>query len=108
MTIQKKIKKTMKTIQQLHNTSRLKMDDLTDAKVDLKKKIEEQQRIVQSSIKQLVPFSKDSTTINLNKKSMLPLSLITTPIRKGKAITMVEGIMIGYKLTKNIRRLLRR
>lgn len=98
----------MKTMQQLYNNKKLNIDDLRDVKMQLKQKIDEQQEQVFTSAKRLVPFTKDSTTINLNKKSLSPLSLVTTPIRKGKAISIAEGVLIGFKLMKSVRRLIRR
>lgn len=108
MTKQKKTTMTMKTMQQLYENRKLTMDDLADVKFDLKRKINEQQSKMQVSMKQIIPFTKDSTTINLNNKKFLPLSLITTPIRKGRAISVAEGILVGYKVMKSIRRFIRR
>lgn len=98
----------MKTMQRLYETKGLTIQDLSEVKKDLKQRMDIQQEQVFTSAKRLVPFTKDSTTINLNKKSLSPLSLITTPIRKGKTISIVEGVLIGYKLMKNARRLFRR
>ncbi len=98
----------MKTMQKLYETKGLTIQDLSAVKKDLKQRMDIQQEQVFTSAKRLVPFTKDSTTINLNKKSLSPLSLITTPMRKGKTISIVEGVLIGYKLMKNARRLFRR
>lgn len=108
MTKQRKTRTKMKTMQQLYENRNLRLEDLSDVKKNLKQKINAQQEQLMVSAKQLVPFTKDSTTINLNKKSLSPLSLITTPIRKGKTMTVVEGILIGFKIMKSIRRFLRR
>ena len=98
----------MKTMQRLYETKGLTIQDLSEVKKDLKQRMNIQQEQVFTSAKRLVPFTKDSTTINLNKKSLSPLSLITTPIRKGKTISIVEGVLIGFKLMKNARRLFKR
>ena len=98
----------MKTMQKLYETKGLTIQDLSAVKKDLKQRMDIQQEQVFTSAKRLVPFTKDSTTINLNKKSLSPLSLITPPMRKGKTISIVEGVLIGYKLMKNARRLFRR
>jgi hypothetical protein len=95
-------------MQKLYETKGLTIQDLSAVKKDLKQRMDIQQEQVFTSAKRLVPFTKDSTTINLNKKSLSPLSLITTPMRKGKTISIVEGVLIGYKLMKNARRLFRR
>ncbi len=95
-------------MQKLYETKGLTIQDLSEVKKDLKQRMDIQQEQIFTSAKRLVPFTKDSTTINLNKKSLSPLSLITTPIRKGKTISIVEGVVLGYKLMKNARRLFRR
>ena len=98
----------MKTMQQLYETKNLSFEDLAVVKKQLKQKIDNQQEQVFGSAKRLVPFTKDSATLSLKKKSLSPLSLITTPIRKGKTISLVEGIVIGYKLVRGNRKFIRR
>ena len=98
----------MKTMQQLYETKNLSFEDLANAKKQLKQRIDAQQEQISSSAKRVVPFSKDSTTISLKNNALSPLSFITTPIRKGKAISLVEGIVIGYKLIRSIRKFIRR
>lgn len=98
----------MRTMQQLYENKNLTIEDLSEVKKELKQRIEAQQNHVLTSARRLVPFTKDSTTINLNRKSLSPLSLITTPIRKGKTISIVEGVLIGYKLMRSIRKFIRK
>ena len=94
----------MKTMQKLYENKKLKIDDLSVVKLELKNKIDTQEHHISSSVKRLVPFTKDSTTINLNSKSLSPLTLITTPFRKGKTLTVIDGLVIGYKVMRNVRR----
>lgn len=108
MNLKKKGNKTMKTMQQLYENKKLSFEDLASVKHDLKLKIDKKQDQVFDSAKRLVPFTKDSSTLSLKKSSFSPLSLITTPIRKGKTISIVEGIVVGYKLVRNIRKFIKR
>lgn len=94
-------------MQQLYENKKLKIDDLYGVKMQLKKKINVQREEVFIAAKRLVPFTKDSTTISLSNK-LLPLSLITFPFRKGKVFSVVEGVLMGFRLMKNIRRLMRK
>ncbi len=89
------------------NKKNLRLEDLAVIKRDLKSDIEKQQAKLLSSTKRLVPFTKDSTTFSL-KRRFFPLSLITTSIRKGKAFSLIEGIVMGYKVMRNVRRIFRR
>lgn len=98
----------MKTMQKLYETKGLTIQDLLEVKKDLKQRMDIQQKQVFTSAKRLVPFTKDSTAISLNKKRLLPLSLITAPIRKGRTMSMIEGALIGYKLMRSIRKFFRR
>ncbi|MHB9140251.1 MAG: hypothetical protein ACYC25_00060 [Paludibacter sp.] len=98
----------MKTIQQLYETKNLSIEDLSVFKEQLRQRIDGQQKQVLDSAKRLVPFSKESTTISLKSKAFSPLSLITTPIHKGKTISLVEGIILGYKIIRSVQKLIRR
>lgn len=98
----------MKTIQQLYETKNLSIEDLSVFKEQLRQRIDEQQKRMLHSAKRLVPFSKESTTVSLKSKVFSPLSLITTPIHKGKTISLVEGIVLGYKIVRSVQRLIKR
>ncbi|MFV0390525.1 MAG: hypothetical protein ACK5KP_01350 [Paludibacteraceae bacterium] len=98
----------MKTIHQLQKNKKLKIDDLQDVKRQLRLRIDEQQKMMMASAKGLVPFSANSSSIRSNKKRLIPLSILTTPLRKGKTISVVEGMLIGYKLIKSIRRVVKK
>lgn len=94
----------MKTMQKLYENKKLKLEDLAVVKMDLKHRINSQEKHISTSVKRLVPFTKDSTTINLNSKSLSPLALFTTPIRKGKALSVIDGLVLGYRVMRNVRR----
>lgn len=98
----------MKTMQKLYKTKGLTIRDLQEAQKDLKQRMEMQQEQVLASAKRLVPFTKDSSVFGLSPKRLLPLSLITAPIKKGRVISVIEGVLIGYKLARSIRRFIRR
>lgn len=98
----------MKTMQQLYETKNLSFEDLSIVKKHLRQKIDKQQEQIFVSSKRLVPFTKNSTTLSLKNKALSPLSFITTPLRKGKAISLVEGIVMGYKVVRSIKKLMRK
>lgn len=108
MKLKKKGIKKMKTIQRLYNDiDNLRLEDLAEIRRELKSEIEVQQVQLLKSAKRLVPFTKDSTTFSF-KNRFSPLSLITTPLRKGKTFSLVEGIVMGYKVMRNVRRIFKR
>ncbi len=98
----------MKTMQQLRDNKNLSYEDLASVKHDLKIEIDKQQVIVLDSAKRLIPFSKNASNLLFRNSSFSPLSLLTISRRKGRNISLLQGILIGYKLMRNIRRLLRR
>lgn len=91
-------------MQKLYENEKLKLEDLSGVKMELKHKIDSQENQIATSLKRLVPFTKDSTTINLNSKRLSPLALFTTPIRKGKTLSIIDGVVMGYKVMRNVRR----
>lgn len=108
MTKQSKTQQKMKTIQQLYENKKLRIDDLYQAKQQLKQKIDVQQQQVLTSFKQVVPFSKALGTLNLGGKMLSPMTLITFLFRRGKTFSILNGILTGFKLMKAVRKLMRR
>ncbi len=98
----------MKAMQQLYEKKDLTFEDLSVIRKQLRQRIDSQQEHIMVSARRLIPFSGGSSGISLKNKGISPLSLITTPIRKGKAISLVEGMVIGYKLVRSIRRIIRK
>ena len=91
-------------MQQLYETKNLSFEDLSIVKKHLRQKIDKQQEQIVVSTKRLVPFTKDSTTLSLKNKALSPLSFFSTPLRKGKTISLVEGIVMGYKVVRGIKK----
>lgn len=98
----------MKTMQQLYEKKDLTFEDLSVIRKQLKDRIDLQQNQIQKSARRLIPFSQNDASLSLKNKAFSPLSLITTPIRKGKTLSLIEGIVIGYKLVRGIRRIIRK
>lgn len=98
----------MKTMQQLYEKKDLTFEDLSVIRKQLKDRIDLQQNQIQKSARRLIPFSQNDGSLSLKNKTFSPLSLITTPIRKGKTLSLIEGIVIGYKLVRGIRRIIRK
>ena len=108
MKIPTKKNRKMKTMQQLYEKKDLTFEDLSVIRKQLKDRIDLQQNQIQKSARRLIPFSQNDGSLSLKNKAFSPLSLITTPIRKGKTLSLIEGIVIGYKLVRGIRRIIRK
>lgn len=77
------------------------IEDIPALKREAKQKIEAQKVRLLSTAQELIPFSSTTSTIT-------PLSLITTPFRKGKVMTVVQGVILGYNLVRKLRQLFRK
>lgn len=96
-------------MQQLRENRHLTINDLTEIRKELKVKVDLQQDVMLASAKRLVPFNNGTSVINLGKKSLSPLKLMTMlPLRRAKRMTLVEGIVIGYKVMSSVKRFVRR
>ena len=73
------------------------IEDIPVFKLEAKEKIEAQKVRLISTAQDLVPFSSSTTS------TITPLALITAPFRKGKAMTVVQGVILGYNLIRKLR-----
>lgn len=86
----------------LREKRNLTMEDLELVKYQLKRELDAKQNSINHSAKSLIPFSK----VSRNASNSFPL--LSTRRRKGKTISIVEGVVMGFKMVKNISRMLRR
>lgn len=78
------------------------IEDIPAFKLEAKQKIEVQKVRLITTAQDLVPFSSSTTS------TITPLALITAPFRKGKAMTVVQGVILGYNLVRKLRLLIKK
>ena len=78
------------------------IEDIPAFKQEAKQKIEVQKVRLISTAQDLVPFSSTTTS------TITPLALITAPFRKGKVMTVVQGVILGYNLIRKLRQFLKK
>lgn len=97
----------MKTIQQLYDQKNLSLEDLIFVRQELKNKIENKQNQLLDSSRRLMTFPKIVNQNSLKDNLFSIVSLLTSN-KYGKIGTVVEGIIVGYKISKSIRKLFRK
>ncbi|MBP1663132.1 MAG: hypothetical protein H6Q19_272 [Bacteroidetes bacterium] len=80
------------------------IEDMLVFKKEARQKIEQQKVRLISRAQQLMPFFSSSSTTT----SFAPLALMTAPFRKGKMMTVIQGLIVGYNLVRRIRKLIKK
>ena len=95
-------------MQQLYENKNLKLEDLTTVRQNLRIQIENQQTQVLESAKGLASFKGMLSLLAYNKPAHSPISLLASAGNKKNKFSFVDGMVMGYKMIRNVRRMFRR
>lgn len=89
------------------NRDNIKMEDLSVLKEQIKLRIEEQKEKLEYSAKNLFPTSPLKIVSTVSDVALAASGIMKGTKRAGKGFALINSVVIGYKLVKNIRKSIR-
>ena len=91
-----------------HQTNKMTLEDLSELKMQIRHRIDLQEELVKYSAKNLIPASPVKLFSSFTSAVSLAMGLSSGSKKTNKGISVVNGLIIGYKVARGVGKILRK
>ena len=98
----------MKLMSKLGSNKNLQLEDIELARTELRKQIKLQQELLTVTTREVTTIHNPIASLVGKRSSFSPLSLLSAPVRNRKTYLFMQGMVLGYRGIKKMRRAVRK